>query len=469
MQAELWQSAQGDKIREIIEERQRQAKKEDGAKITVPWRGGAEKHLYEITVPISLLYFNPGTHRIRAQRSLDPAQDAILDAEPWSEQAQTYLHRLLRCKPSAPDKVDPDYTALKEDLEAFDQREAGIITPNGILVDGNTRCAALKDLGKQDIRVGVLPSDTSPDDVTNVELRVQLRRDRRREYSYINQLLAIEGELWKGRKEDDVAKDFRIKVKTLQRDRQVYKLIDEATERSRTPSGCQLRWIDFEDHQEKLRELQRDYSNLRRSNPEAAERLKESRLTALFLDFPKTSMRLVESDFHHRYIARNLPNELRSDDEQTYTVAIPGLEDVQVQGDSTEIKKQKHLTDQVLQDLATTKSFGRDADEASEARERRARTKDVFDEAAKLAGQNEQLRKRQIAVPDRITDAALHINQCAAEFAAAKAKGVLDEDAFDDALIVLRDELVRLAKQAGRTFDTPGAGVEWLLDSARSV
>ncbi|MCD0443965.1 transcriptional regulator [Glycomyces sp. A-F 0318] len=469
MRAELGRPAQGDKIRAIAEERQKQARQEDGAKITVPWRGGEEKHLYVIAVPVNLLYFNPDTHRVRAQRTLDPKRDDVLDADPWGEEAQDYLHHLLRCKPSDPDKVDPDYTALKEELEAFDQREPGIITPDGVLVDGNTRCAALKDLGREYIRVGVLPEDTSSDDINNVELRIQLRRDKRREYSYINQLMAIEDELRKGRKEDDVAKDFNIKVKTLQLDRQVYKMIIDVIERSEAPDGSRLRLVDFEDQQEKLRELQRDYSKLAKSNPQEAEQLKESRLAALFLSFPKTSMRLVEPDFYDRYLARNLPDELRPQDEAPETVAVPGLDGVEVQGDSPQVKKVRSLTDQVLRDLAATRSVSSDQKAAARARGRLDKADKVFATAAKLAGQNEQLRKRQIAVPDRITDAADYIRQCEAEFAEAKAKGVLDEDALDDALIVLRDELARLAKHAARAFDTPGDGVQWLLDSARNV
>lgn len=91
----------------------------------------------------------------------------------------------------------------------------------------------------------------------------------------------------------------------------------------------------------------------------------------------------------------------------------------------------------------------------------------TFDAAVKLAGQNAQLQKRQVAVSERLTDAADYVNQCAAEFAEAKAKRALDEDAFDDALLALRASLARLAKQAGRTFSSPGDGVAWLLDAAQ--
>ena len=45
---------------------------------------------------------------------------------------------------------------------------------------------------------------------------------------------------------------------TLEKDRWVYQLILEAIERSVTGNGQSLRLIDFEDHQEKLRELHRE-------------------------------------------------------------------------------------------------------------------------------------------------------------------------------------------------------------------
>ena len=198
-----------------------------------------------------------------------------------------------------------------DELDDAGQREPGIVSPHGILVDGNTRAAALNDLGVANIRVGVLPDDTSRQDINDVELSLQLRKDRRRDYSYINRLIAIDEELGRGRSEADVAKDFNIKLATLQRDRWVYKLILEAIERSKTEDGASLRLIDFEQHQEKLRELHRDYTKLAATDPDAAKRLMQSRLAMVLLDYPKTSLRLAEADFHTRYLETRLPEDLK--------------------------------------------------------------------------------------------------------------------------------------------------------------
>ncbi|MEV7518712.1 ParB/RepB/Spo0J family partition protein [Streptomyces diastaticus] len=459
---------EGERIRSMVEERLRQAMAENGAKVTVEWRG-EQKHLSVISMPVDLLYLNPDTHRIRAQRTLDPEQNQVLEEEPWSEDAQDYLALLLSRNPANPTQTDPDFTALQDELDDFGQKEPGIISPDGILVDGNTRCAALRKIGIKDIRVGVLPADTSRRDINNVELALQLRKDKRREYSYINRLIAIEEELANGRRPEDVARDFNIKTTTLRQDRWVYELVNDAIDRSKDPAtGVGLRLVDFEDHQEKLRELQRDYTKLAKTDPDRAEQLKESRLAMVVLNYPKTSVRLAEADFHTRFLDERLPDDLRPAAQDSAAVSIPGLPGVAVQDGTAVVKATRALTDNLLKAKAAALAGAKlTPAEVTQAAAKIKSARGTFDVAVKMAGQNAQLQKRKIAVPERLTDAADYVNQCAAEFAEAKAKRALDEDSFDDALLTLRASLARLAKQAGRTFSSPGDGVEWLLNATR--
>ncbi|MFJ9988121.1 transcriptional regulator [Streptomyces globisporus] len=459
---------EGERIRSMVEERLRQAMAENGAKVTVEWRG-EQKHLSVISMPVDLLYLNPDTHRIRAQRTLDPEQNQVLEEEPWSEDAQDYLALLLSRSPANPTQTDPDFTALQDELDDFGQKEPGIISPDGILVDGNTRCAALRKIGIKDIRVGVLPADTSRRDINNVELALQLRKDKRREYSYINRLIAIEEELANGRRPEDVARDFNIKTTTLRQDRWVYELVNDAIDRSKDPAtGVGLRLVDFEDHQEKLRELQRDYTKLAKTDPDGAEQLKESRLAMVVLNYPKTSVRLAEADFHTRFLDERLPDDLRPAAQDSAAVSIPGLPGVAVQDGTAVVKATRALTDNLLKAKAAALAGAKlTPAEVTQAAAKIKSARGTFDVAVKMAGQNAQLQKRKIAVPERLTDAADYVNQCAAEFAEAKAKRALDEDSFDDALLTLRASLARLAKQAGRTFSSPGDGVEWLLNATR--
>jgi len=458
----------GEEIRQIISQRLKQAMVEDGAKVTIDWRG-EQRHLYVISMPVEMLYFNPDTHRIRAQRTLDPERNRRLDEDPWGQEAQDYLRDLLKQRPSNPDQTDPDFIALMDELDDSGQREPGIVSPHGILVDGNTRAAALKELGVANIRVGVLPEDTSRQDINDVELSLQLRKDRRRDYSYINRLIAIDDELARGRSEADVAKDFNIKLATLQRDRWVYALILDAIDRSKTVDGASLRLIDFEQHQEKLRELHRDYSKLATTDSDAANRLKQSRLAMVLLDYPKTSLRLAEEDFHTRYLESRLPAELKPSVAPAEPLSVPGIHGAVLPGQSSGSAAAEALTDQLLRAKAVA-SDGKSATPEDVARASAVvkQARETFDVAVKLAGQNAELVKRQTQVPERLTDAAEYVTQCANEFAEAKAKRALDEEAFDDALIVLRESLEFLARQAGRTFTAPGEGVAWLLDAARS-
>ncbi|MGD8202148.1 hypothetical protein ACQE98_16030 [Ornithinimicrobium sp. W1679] len=458
----------GVEIKQIIHQRLQQAMSESGAKVSVNWRG-EQRHLYVISMPVDMLYFNPDTHRVRAQRDLDPARNKSLEDDPWGEEAQAYLHDLLKQRPSNPDQVDPDFTALLNELDDVGQRDPGIVSPEGILVDGNTRAAALRDLGVANIKVGVLPDDTSRRDINDVELSLQLRKDRRRDYTYINRLIAIDEELRRGRSEEDVAKDFNIKRDTLVRDRWVHGLILKTIERSKTQDGASLRLIDFEQHQEKLRELHRDYSKLAGTDTDAAERLLQSRLAMLLLDYPKTSLRLAEEDFYRRYLEPRLSNGLKPSPTAAEPVTVPGIPGATLPAKSADSAALEVLTGRLLRAKALANGGGSgSAEEIAKAAKVMKEARGSFDTAVKLAGQNAELVKRQTAVPERLTDAADYVTQCANEFAEAKAKRALDEEAFDDALIVLRESLDRLARQAGRTFMAPGEGVVWLLDAVRT-
>jgi hypothetical protein len=163
-----------------------------------------------------------------------------------------------------------------------------------------------------------------------------------------------------------------------------------------------------------------------------------------------------------------LPDDLRPAAQASAAVHIPGLPGVAVPDASAAVKTTRALTDALLQAKAVALAGEQQAPSAvakADALIKTART--TFDVAVKMAGQNAQLQKRQIVVSERLTDAADYINQCASEFAEAKAKQALDEDAFDDALLTLRASLERLSKLAARTFSSPGDGVAWLLDATR--
>jgi hypothetical protein len=118
-------------IRALVADRLREAELENAEKLTVEYRG-AQKHLYGIAMPTDMLYLNPDTHRVRAQRTSNPERDAELTQDPWGAAGQAYLKDLLSWRPSAPGQVDPDYEQLRDELKTFGQREPGVITREGV-------------------------------------------------------------------------------------------------------------------------------------------------------------------------------------------------------------------------------------------------------------------------------------------------------------------------------------------------
>jgi hypothetical protein len=285
-------------VKKIIDERVGALSDEPGLKetVTVEWRDKPTP-MPVITIPLELLSYNPATHRIRAQRSLDAVRDSDLQSDPFGSAAQSYLHQLLVGDPADPQKVDPSFEALKQDIQLHDQRDPGLITRYGVLINGNTRAAALKELGRQNIRVGVLPQDAGIEDIQAVELSLQLRRDHRRDYSFMNFLLAIDERVQAGWPSERIQKEFRIRKNTFERSQWILATVKELIDRSAEELGnglaATLRLVDFESHQGKLEELHRSYISLKARAPEDAEALRERHLPKLSSRRPQRSRRSV--------------------------------------------------------------------------------------------------------------------------------------------------------------------------------
>lgn len=436
--------------------------------VTVDWHG-QPLHVDVIDVPLRELYFNPVTHRIRAQRSYNPTLDEALDTEPFSERSQDYLRHLLQASPSDPDRRDTEFTYLLESLKDFGQNEPGLITHQGVLVNGNTRAAALREIGAQTMRVGVLPASFEWADIVAIELSLQLRPDNRRDYSYINRLLAMEEQAELGRSPEVVAKEFRIRVATYEQERWILGVIRDQIERSKANgSGPALRLIDFEEQQEKLKEVHRAYNKLYSSDPDQAEALKEMRLAAINLGLAKTAVRAIEDGtvFRHDYLDRRLPKHLVPEDVAGEAIEVPGL-GLTVSATIPAVAAARALNDQVLKAKAAARGNTESA-ATIEASATFSQLKDAFDHATDVAERQGKLKKRRQLASERLTEASLDIEQCVADFAQARASRSLDEESFDDALLKLRASLRKLAKQVGRGIQNPGDGVAWLHDAASS-
>ncbi|MFE6700734.1 transcriptional regulator [Streptomyces sp. NPDC057718] len=433
--------------------------------LTVEWRL-KPLVVQVIDMPVESLYYNPGTHRIRAQRSFDPQRDAWLDEGPWSEESQNYLDYLLKAEPSDPSKRDKDFDELKESLADFRQNEPGLITPDGILVNGNTRAAALRELGVPHIRVGVLPDSYTWADINQVELSLQLRPDTRRPYSYINQILTIDEQVEAGRPLKDIAREFRIREATAQQDLWVLACLRDLRDRSAS-GAAQLRLLDFEDAQEKLREVHRAFGKESRADPAKAELLKENRLAAIVMEFSKTDVRLIEADFRSRYLEHRLTEDLKAAAPAPAGRVIPGINRA-VKAEVPQVAAARAFTDTVLRAKAVIRAAEKvSSEQLGEATKVFEQAHRAVEEALEPAGKDARVRKRKQAAPDRLYDASQDIEQCIVDMGLAKASRSLDEEALDEALLALKATLGKLALTAARSIEVPGDGLAWLLDSVR--
>ncbi|GHH92823.1 hypothetical protein [Streptomyces capillispiralis] len=458
---------------ELIRKKVQEAKAAGGTRETVKvdWNE-QQAHVEVIDLPLSGLYLNPGTHRIRAQRSHNAASDEALDKDPWTKESQDYLTFLLKASPTDPNLRDPDFDKLKESLHQFGQNDPGLVTHQGVLVNGNTRAVALRDLRVQTMRVGVLPESFTWADINAVELSLQLRMDHRRDYTYINRLLAMEEQASLGRTPEQIAKDFRIQVKTYHQERWILSTIKELIDRSRSGGGVALRLVDWEGAQERLKELHRLYVKLEGVDRDQAEVLKEWRLAAILLDFSKTDVRHIDEDFlKEDYLAHALPAPLRTEGSATGedSVSIPGL-GLAVPGASSAVSEARALNDQLLRAAAAVRTTGAGLADSDKEKGQAVLddAKKAFDEAIEVAGRSARLRKRKQLAPARLAEASASIDQCVMDLVQARTSRSLDEEAFDEAVLKLRSSLRKLAQQAGRGLPTPGDGVSWLLKAVSS-
>ncbi|GHF25079.1 hypothetical protein [Streptomyces morookaense] len=437
--------------------------------VTIDWNG-QPYHVEVIDLPLNGLYYNPGTHRIRAQRSHNPVRDKALEKDPWSAESQEYLEFLLQAEPADPDRRDSAFDKLKDDLQKFGQNDPGLVTRHGILVNGNTRAAALREIGAQSMRVGVLPESFTWVDINAVELSLQLREDHRRDYTYINRLLAMEEQASLGRTPEAIAKEFRIQKRTYFQERWILGTIRDLIDRSKSGGSVALRLVDFENDQEKLKELHRLYEKLESVDRDQAEVLKEWRLAAILLDFAKTDIRHIDETFFEKgYLDDSLPESLNvsSAAVQQEAVAVPGL-GMSVPASSSAVSAARALNDQILRAKATARSAESELPdgEKSQAQDIVDSARAAFDKAIDAAGRDARVRKRQQLAPARLAEACADIDQCVVDLVQARATRSLDEEAFDEAVLRLRGSLRKLAQQAGRGLPHPGDGVAWLLAAA---
>jgi hypothetical protein len=174
--------------------------------------------------PTDLLLFNKQNGRIHSEVLAREAQEGrkLEPSEPNDQQVLKEL--LLAIRPDENDKIS-------DDIQKNGQLEPGIVTCDGIVINGNRRKAILETLYESTsdarfrfIEVQVLPSSVTKSEVWLIEAGIQMSASQQLDYSPINNLLKYREGIDSGITEGEMA--ARIYGATEDRIREDLKRLD---------------------------------------------------------------------------------------------------------------------------------------------------------------------------------------------------------------------------------------------------
>ena len=261
--------------------------------LSVPWQNN-RLSLKVINLSLDSVVLNPESHRIRAQIESHARAD-ILEHDPFSEAAQEIIATILA--------ETVGFAALVDSLQESGQLDAGIITHAGVLVNANTRAVALRQIGEEYIRVGVLPDSATEKEITEVEARLQLARDYKQEYTLTNELLFIKEQIEAGRPKEDLAmllgkaqsrnaKHLKKGVSEIEKSLRILQHIREVQDNS----GGAIPLTFFDPHESALAEADSAYISFQDQDPDQARRVRDGRLAGILVGVTYRNLRHWDSD-----------------------------------------------------------------------------------------------------------------------------------------------------------------------------
>jgi hypothetical protein len=174
-----------------------------------------EKELPVVNLPVDWVRLSTLNHRTRAEQMREikmTGAENLFSGDPMGSAAQGAQLRIL--------SMQEGFEDLKQDLRERGQQEAAVVTGEGVLINGNRRSAALRDLWVNEqlpsaryLRAYVLPSDATPDELIDLETELQVAKDYRENYSWVNEALLIE-EIFESSNKDWNRVAHRMRLKT---------------------------------------------------------------------------------------------------------------------------------------------------------------------------------------------------------------------------------------------------------------
>ena len=259
-----------------------------------------------IDIPLEVIRINPkylllnhDNSRLAAQL-FDHPQRHVVEKDPTSAVAQDLLADLLRRTVS--------FSKLKEELRELSQQNAGLISRDGLLINGNTRVVALRDLGCDGVDVAVLPADAMVRDFLDLEMSLQMRQLTQQDYTFTNELLLIEKYRKYGHNEEELARKMgwiRGKKKKVAEATQLLQLINEIRNLVSPP----IAYKEFDAKAQHLRDLNEVYINVSHTDITKANDIKWGRIVAMFLGVNKDQTRAIDYDFFQNEVMKRIKKE----------------------------------------------------------------------------------------------------------------------------------------------------------------
>jgi len=100
--------------------------------------------------------------------------------------------------------------SIKEILQDEEQKQPLLITVTGVVVNGNRRIAAMRQLKYSHVDCMVLPANATEDDLKDIEVRLQMTPETRLPYGWVNECLAINDLYHRGRSIEKISDLMRI-------------------------------------------------------------------------------------------------------------------------------------------------------------------------------------------------------------------------------------------------------------------
>ena len=177
----------------------------------------------DIGLPIyRMANFRTRTAQIKHVHQRELASD-FFSAGQENESAQRAQHDILVAY--AAKGRSSSITPIMDQLHSEEQREPLLITSDGVVVNGNRRLAAMRELFTQNpvqfsyfayVDCAVLPTSITPSEIVEIEVRLQMRPETKLPYGWIEESIAIREMLNRGLQRAYVADLIKKKPREIQ-------------------------------------------------------------------------------------------------------------------------------------------------------------------------------------------------------------------------------------------------------------